>query len=144
VVLDPASADVMAEYHRWHAERFAELCAELESVPEEDGTMLDHTLCVWANELATGDHQFRRVPVVIAGGTHALATGRYVNFAPERDFQGPWGTETEVGPAHNRLLVTLAQAMGMPIEVAGEATFTDWADQDVDATGALPGLLAET
>jgi hypothetical protein len=144
ILLDSAAADVMADYHRWYGERFAELCAELESVPEEDGTMLDHTLCVWTNELATGDHQFRRVPFVIAGGTHALQTGRYVNFAPERDFAGPWSSESDCGPAHNRMLAALAQAMGMDTQGVGESSYTDWDDQEVDATGVLPGLLADT
>lgn len=142
VVIDPAAADVMSEYHRWHAERFAELCAMLDAIPEEDGTMLDQTLCVWTNELGTGDHQMSRIPLVIAGGTGALQSGRYVNFAPERDFQGPWGTYEATGPAHNRLLVVLAQAMGLEVDAIGETTFTDHNGASLDATGALPGLLA--
>lgn len=140
VAIDPAAADVMTEYHRWHASRFAELCALLDGVPEEDGTLLDHTLCVWTNELGTGDHTFARVPVVVAGGTRALQSGRYVNFAPEASYAGPWGDHTDVGPPHNRLLVTLAQAMGTEVESAGEATFTDHDGNAYDATGALPGL----
>ncbi|MEQ1564411.1 MAG: DUF1552 domain-containing protein [Myxococcota bacterium] len=141
VALDPAAADVMAEYHRWHALRFAELCAMLDAVPEGDGTMLDQTLCVWGNELATGDHQMTRQPFVVVGGGGPLDTGRYVNFAPERDFQGPWGLTEGTGPAHNRMLVVLARAMGLELDQVGESTFTDFAGASVPATGALPGLL---
>ncbi|MEQ1501793.1 MAG: DUF1552 domain-containing protein [Myxococcota bacterium] len=141
VAIDPNAADVMAEYHRWHAERFADLCAMFDAVPEEDGTMLDHTLLVWSNELATGDHSMTRCPVVIAGGTKALQTGRYVNFPPERDFAGPWGTIEATGPAHNRLMVVLARALGQEIDAVGEATFTDYDGVAFDATGPLDGLL---
>lgn len=141
VALDPGAADVMTEYHRWHAERFAELCAMLDAVPEGEGSMLDQTLCVWGNELATGDHRMVRHPFVVVGGGGALETGRYVNFAPERDFQGPWGSEADTGPAHNRMLVVLAQAMGLDLDAVGESSFTDYNGALVPATGALPGLL---
>ena len=57
---------------RWIAEQFAYLLAQLDALPEPggDGTMLDHTLVVWAKELADGRlHDNVSVPFVLAGAS---------------------------------------------------------------------------
>ena len=45
------------------------LLDRLDAIPEGDGTLLDHTLVVWGNEMGDGlTHERERVPFVLAGG----------------------------------------------------------------------------
>lgn len=73
---------------------------KLDAVPEAGGTMLDNSLVVWGSELGKGNsHSFEKIPFVIAGGAAGkLETGRYLQFS---------------GVEHNRLLVSIAQLMGV-------------------------------
>ena len=97
----------MTDFHTWYAERFAELLDLLDAIPEGGGTMLDHTLVVWTNELSTGSHDHHDLPIVVAGATETLHSGRLIRWAPVSPVQGPWGVTT-VGQPHNKLLTTLA------------------------------------
>ena len=69
-------------------------------MPEGDGTVLDNTLVVWGSEISRGwDHRFDNMPFVLAGGgAGAIPMGQYYSFE---------------GQEHNRLLVSMAQAMGL-------------------------------
>ncbi|MEP6651927.1 MAG: DUF1552 domain-containing protein [Myxococcales bacterium] len=117
---DAAAVDKLTRINRWYATQLATLIAKLKAIPEGAGTMLDHTLILWCNELAIGNiHDRRNAPYVLAGRAGGrLATGRFLSF----DGDVP----------HNNLLVSILNAVGIP-----DATFgnTDW------CTGALPGLV---
>ncbi|MGB5284309.1 MAG: DUF1552 domain-containing protein [Polyangiales bacterium] len=103
----------MTEYNRVYAEHFAYLLDQLDSVQEGGGTLLDNTAVVWLTELGTGTHEISRVPNVIAGGGAGyFRTGRYVHF-PQNPITVGWGHQAQVGPAHERLNVSLMHAMGM-------------------------------
>jgi hypothetical protein len=72
-----ATNDYVIKYCTWYAEHVARVALALDAIPEGEGTMLDNTLIVWANELGRGDHSLENVPVVFigkAGG--ALKQGR--------------------------------------------------------------------
>ncbi|MEM9860840.1 MAG: DUF1552 domain-containing protein [Myxococcota bacterium] len=93
------ASDLLA-INRFHAEMLAGFLDELEAIPEGEGTMLDNTVVIWANELGLGafTHSRDDVPVVIAGGAAAgLANGRYVNLG---------------GVDYPHFLYTLTQALG--------------------------------
>ena len=137
--LDAGAASIMTDYHTWYAQRFAELLARLDSIPEGNGTLLDNTIVVWTNELATGHHTHTDVPIVLAGGTNALATNQIVRWAPTHEITGPWEAEL-MGTPHNRLLVTLAQAMGLSIDQVGRADLPLATGGSLDCTGVLPRL----
>ena len=94
--------------------------AKMKAVPEGDGTMLDHTLILWCNELAIGNvHSRTDAPYVLAGGAGgALRTGRFLSFAGD--------------VPHNNLLVSLMNIMGLPDQTFGKP---DW------CTGPLTGLI---
>jgi hypothetical protein len=66
----------------WYAEQLAYLMGRLDEIPEGDGTLLDHTVILWVNELAVGNtHSHQNMPFVIAGGgSGRLNTGRYLQF----------------------------------------------------------------
>jgi uncharacterized protein DUF1552 len=118
-------ADAIAQLsviNRWYAERFAYLLAALKAVPEGDGTLLDHSVVVWCNELSEGSlHSRRAVPFVLAGSCGGyFATGRFLQYGG-----------AAAGHVHNDLLVSLCHAMGVEIATFGNPAYCH---------GPLPGL----
>jgi hypothetical protein len=105
---------------RWFAEQFKYLVERLRDLPEPDGdgSMLDHTLVVWAKELGDSRlHECKSVPFVLAGKANGFFTpGRYLSFG---------------GASHQKLLVSICQAMGLDDEVFGDPSIS---------TGALEEL----
>jgi hypothetical protein len=114
---------------RWFFEQMAYVIRRLEAVPEPGGSMLDHSVVWWANNMSDGDrHQCRGMPWVLAGRCGgALRTGRYLRY-------GDWGAASPYEGSrfvpHNGLLVALANAMEVPTETFGDPRFG----------GELPGL----
>ena len=90
----------------------------LAAIPEGDGTALDHTIVVWGNELGRGNtHSAQPIPIVIAGGNKLIRGGRKLSYD---------------GVQINRLLVSLASAMGLDDQTFGNL------DQ---GSGELQGLI---
>jgi hypothetical protein len=112
-------ADFVAA-ERWYAEQFAYLLTSLAALPEPGGmgTMLDNTAVLWAKELADGRlHDGKSVPFVLAGKAGGYwKTGRYLDFK---------------GAPHQKLLVSVCQAMGLDNPTFGDASH---------GTGPLEGL----
>ena len=104
---------------RWVATQFATFLDKLKATPEADGSgsLLDTSTVVWVKELGDSRlHDFKAVPYVVAGGGNGYwKTGRYLklNDVP-----------------HQKLLVALAQSMGVAIQSFGVP----------DVTGALEEL----
>jgi hypothetical protein len=90
----------LTKIYTWYSDRVAYFLGKLNAIPEGNGTLLDHTLVVWASEIGKGNnHSFQKIPVVLAGGLGgSVATGRYLQYA---------------NVEHNRLLVMLCRAMGL-------------------------------
>jgi hypothetical protein len=89
----------------WYAEHFNYLLDKLDSVDEGDGTLLDNTLVVWGRELGTTAHRMENVPLVLAGGgAFGVNPGRFLDYSEE---------------AHAKLLVSIAQKMGLDINSVG-------------------------
>jgi Protein of unknown function (DUF1552) len=102
----------------WHAGLIARLFDRLASVTEGEGTVLDHTLLFWGNEVSMGTtHTHDNMPFLVAGGGWAFRTGRYLQYQ---------------GNSHADLLVSLLNAMGVSDTTIGNAAF---------CTGPLPGLV---
>jgi hypothetical protein len=95
----------------WFASQLAYLIQRMKEVPEGGGTLLDNTAILWCNELGEGaSHTRKSIPFVLAGGAGgALNTGRYVYYPGTKDVE----ILTQSTP-HNNLLLTLANAMGLP------------------------------
>jgi hypothetical protein len=109
----PLAAQAMTDLDAWHAGHVAYLLQQLDAVSEGSGTLLDHTVVVWMTELATPTHQHFDVCTLLAGGCNGFfETGRYVRYP--RTFVSPLPNQPLIGPAHNRLHVSLMQAMGQP------------------------------
>jgi hypothetical protein len=116
-----AAQQRLTEIYRWYAERFAYLLEKLDSFKEGTGTLLDHTLVVWASEVGDGRvHEIENVPVVVAGGgLGGVKGGRSLKF--------PAGT------LNHRLLVSMCHYMGY-------TDVTKFGTVD-NGSGPLAGLL---
>jgi hypothetical protein len=69
---------VLRDICRWHVEEFAYLVAKLESVPEGDGNLFDHTTLIFAHEHAEANpHKNSGLAMIVAGGSKNLARGAH-------------------------------------------------------------------
>ena len=101
--------DKLVRINTWFAEELAYLLKKLESTPEpgQKGSMLDHTLVIWTNELGKGNsHTLNNIPFVLAGNGFGFRMGRSMNCE---------------NSAHNRFLLNLAHAVGHPLETFGNS-----------------------
>jgi hypothetical protein len=99
---DTTSQQRLVAINQWYAKQVAEMITLLKGVKEGNGTMFDNTVILWANELGVGNaHTHTQIPLMTAGSAGGyLKTGQAVKMA--------------AGTPHNRLLLTLCQAMGLP------------------------------
>ena len=103
--------DKLVRINTWFAEELAYLLKKLENTPEpgQKGSMLDHTLVIWTNELGKGNsHTLNNIPFVLAGNGFGFRMGRSMNCE---------------NTAHNRFLLSLAHAVGHPLETFGNPAF---------------------
>jgi hypothetical protein len=116
-----AAQEKLTKINAWYAGEIAWLAKRLAETPEPDGSgsLLDHTTIVWTNELGEGNsHSRDDIPWVFLGGGLGLATGRAADAG---------------GVHHNRLLLTLAHAMG-------HTALERFGNLDFCAGGPLTGL----
>ena len=101
----------LIQINTWYAEQVAHLAQRLSETPEPGGggSMLDNTTIVWTNELGKGNSHTRNdIPFVLIGGGLGFDSGRALKFD---------------SVPHNRLLMTIAQAMGHETRAFGNADF---------------------
>lgn len=99
---------------QWFHSQLAYLIAELKK-----RGIFDDTLIWFTNNMGNGaSHTIHRVPMILAGGGGAIPTGRLVRSGGD--------------VPHNKLLVSIAQAFGLPMTTFGSSVYQ----------GPLPGLAA--
>jgi hypothetical protein len=111
----------LTKINAWYAGEVAHLAKRLAETPEPggDGSLLDHTTILWTNELGEGNsHSHEHIPWVLVGGGLGFKTGRALDFP---------------GVPHNRLLVSLARAMG-------HESLVRFGNPDYCGDGPLEGL----
>ncbi|MDA0254229.1 MAG: DUF1552 domain-containing protein [Planctomycetota bacterium] len=116
-----AAQEKLTRINAWYAGEIAHLAKRLSETPEPggDGSLLDHTTILWTNELGEGNsHSHAHIPWVLVGGGLGFQTGRAVEFP---------------GVPHNRLLVSLARAMG-------HESLVRFGNPDYCGDGPLEGL----
>ncbi|MFP2909625.1 DUF1552 domain-containing protein [Pyxidicoccus sp. 3LFB2] len=139
VTTEPLRTDIrgkMVKVQRWYAQQVAYLMTQLAAVQEGSGTALDNTLIFWGNELGdAAGHMNVRVPTVLAGGAGGkFRMGRFLHARPAGSnplsgWDGP-GSPLPGAVAHNKLLVSIAQAFGVNVNTFGHP----------DYSGPLAGL----
>jgi Protein of unknown function (DUF1552) len=94
----------------WYAEQFNYLLDSLKGQTDADGSVLDSSVVLWANELSDGDtHNRRDLGWILAGkGNGAIRTGRSVQYK---------NTTT------NQLFASLMTMFGTPTENFGDPQF---------------------
>lgn len=101
----------------------AELAVKLKAVPELGRTMLDHTIIFIPTEIGRGHTSAGLQFLTIGGAGLGVRTGQYLYVGGMR--------ARGQGVAHNRLLVSLVNALGLPDTTFGEDS----------GVGPLPGFL---
>ena len=72
----PEGMRILRDICRWHVEEFAYLVARLKSMPEGDGTLLDHTCLLFAHEHAEANaHKNNNLALILAGHAGGMKTG---------------------------------------------------------------------
>jgi hypothetical protein len=81
------NSDEYERITRFHVSQYAYLASKLDSMPEGDGTVLDHSCLMFISNLWVGrTHNNSRLPLVLAGGLGgALQTGRTLDYANAGD-----------------------------------------------------------
>jgi hypothetical protein len=99
----------LQKINAWFAGEFAYLAKRLAETPEPmgEGSMLDHTLLVWTNELGKGNsHTLDNIPCVLLGGGAGFKMGRSLKLDKV---------------PHNRLWLAVAKSMGHDLQTFGKA-----------------------
>jgi hypothetical protein len=119
---DADKHQAMADFLTRHAEQVARLVSLLEQLPDSDGgSVMDNTLIVWGSELADGWHGYEHYCPVLIGGSWHFKTGRYLYWPHETPIEvlARDGYTSACGIPHQRMLVSVAQAMGLETNHVG-------------------------
>jgi hypothetical protein len=77
----PTGQRMLRDICRWHVEEFAYLLAKLKSIPEGEGTLLDHTCVAFTHEHAEANpHKSSGLALILAGGLNGLKTGMHTRM----------------------------------------------------------------
>jgi hypothetical protein len=100
-------SDIGPRWMRWIYEQQAYLLQKLSEVPEGDGTLLDHTLVLSLHDFGdSATHNFKNLFTVLIGDAGGyLRPGRFLDLG---------------GKAHNDVLVTVANALGVAVATFGD------------------------
>ncbi|MBI3694514.1 MAG: DUF1552 domain-containing protein [Acidobacteria bacterium] len=70
--------------NRFHVEQFAYFLGKLKSIPDGDGTLLDHSMVTYGSGLADGNrHTHHDLPVLLAGRLEGFRPGRHLRYPKE-------------------------------------------------------------
>ena len=80
---DPGQIALLAKINRYHVQMLAYLVQKLDSIPEGDGTVLDHSLILFGSNMGNSNqHLHYDTPAVLGGGASGRLKGdRYLPYA---------------------------------------------------------------
>jgi len=102
--------DRFAVLNRYHVTQFTYLLDKLRSLPDGDGTLLDHSLILYGSAMSDGNqHNHGPLPVILAGGASgALKGGRHMRNAKDTTM--------------SNLLLAMLDKLAIPTEKFGDST----------------------
>ena len=102
--------DRFAVLNRYHVTLFTYLLNKLQSIPDGDGTLLDHSMLLYGSAMSDANpHNHGPLPVILAGGASgALKGGRHLRNAKDTTM--------------SNLLLAMLDKMGIPTEKFGDST----------------------
>jgi hypothetical protein len=110
---DEVAQGKLIKINKWFAGELHYLINKLANTPEpgDAGSLLDHTMVVWTNELGKGNsHTLNNIPFVMVGGGFGFQMGRSLKLD---------------SVAHNRLHLALAHSFGHRIETFGKPSLCE-------------------
>jgi hypothetical protein len=107
---DPKRIQALTRIQNYHVTMFAYYLNKLRSIPDGDGTLLDHTLLLYGSNMSNSNlHNHFPLPVLVAGGASGqLKGGRHLKY-------------TDHTPMTN-LLATMLDKIGVPEDRVGDST----------------------
>lgn len=107
---DPKKHAKIRQINRFHTSQLAYLLERLKSIPEGEGTLLDHSMICYGSALSDGNrHNNENLPVLLAGrGGGTIDPGRHVRYQRET-------------PMCN-LFLSMLDRIGAPTEFIGDST----------------------
>jgi len=106
---NPERMQSWARINAYHVQVFTRLLEKLQSTPDGDGTLLDHSMILYGSALSNGNaHDHHPLPVVlVGGGSGKIKGGRHIasNHAPM-----------------SNLLLTMLDRVGINLETFGDST----------------------
>jgi hypothetical protein len=102
--------DRFAVLNRYHVTLFTYLLEKLQSIPDGDGTLLDHSMLLYGSAMSDGNqHNHGPLPIILAGGASgALKGGRHLRNAKDTTM--------------SNLLLAMLDKLGIPTEKFGDST----------------------
>jgi hypothetical protein len=99
----------LARINRYHSQMFAYLLQKLDSIPDGDGSLLDHSMIMYGSGLSDGNaHAHHNLPTILAGSAcGAFRPGRHVRYSKEM-------------PMAN-LFLTMLDRMGVRVDSFGDS-----------------------
>ena len=101
---NPEKLQNLVKLNTYHVSLFAKFLKKLQSTPDGDGSILDHSVIVYGSGMSESDtHSRLNVPIAILGGGAGLVKGnRHIQAAKETplanlmlDFANKFGVETD-------------------------------------------------
>jgi len=107
---DPVRLAKAAKINTYHIELLARFADRLKSIPDGDGTLLDHAMLLQGSGLSNSDqHSHIDLPLVlVGGGAGTLKGGRHLRFPKDTPM--------------NNLHMAMLEKVGVPVEHFGDAT----------------------
>ena len=100
----------IAKINTYHVQHLAKFLEKLQSTPDGDGSLLDHTMLLYGSGLSDGNrHNHSPLPILLLGGAAGrVRGGRHIQYVPET-------------PMTN-LLLTMLDRVGVPTEQLGDSS----------------------
>jgi hypothetical protein len=107
---DPVKKDKLVKIQNYHTKVLAKFLTKLQSTPDGDGSLLDHSIILYGSNMSNSDrhNQFPLPTAFIGGGCGKLKGGQHLRY-PDHT------------PLSNALLTMLDRA-GVPIDKVGDST----------------------
>lgn len=107
---DPGKIAKVVRINTFHAQLLAYFLNRLQSTPDGDGSLLDHTMLLYGSGISDGNsHLHGNLPVLLfGGGSNPIQGGRHIRLPKDT-------------PMSN-LFVAMLERLGMPQESFGDST----------------------
>jgi len=107
---DPEKIEKVHKINTHHVDTFAYMLKKLQSTPDGDGTLLDHSLILYGSSISDGNaHTHHDLPIVLAGGgAGQFKSGRHIKYPKDTPL--------------NNLLLSMLHDAGVPADKWGDST----------------------